>query len=140
MPVLKEDTLLAMQKAARERYRMKLQSVSFFESKGKHPESKATTVKLMREITVPSLVKTTVKVVDIIVLPEPVKEDSSPAPVIDFTKLTRFQKEPKPEKKIIRYFKEPPVEPDERKPIVRPPAKYSNTSPYGIASELLLEK
>lgn len=91
MPVLKEDTLLAMQKAARERYKAILGSVSFYDL-------------------------------------EPVKE-----------KKTRNTRKHIPESKK-KYFKEDPVKPDEKKVIVRPPTKYSNSSPYGIASGLLLGK
>lgn len=67
-------------------------------------------------------------------------------PPIDFTKIDRFKKkkvEPETKKykrEMPRLYKESEVIPDKPKIIVRPPAEYSNKSPYGIASDLLLMK
>lgn len=60
---------------------------------------------------------------------------------IDFTQIDRFKKK----KPVLtdtppKVIKEPPVVPDEKVIITRPPAVYSNSSPYGIASDLLMNK
>lgn len=63
------------------------------------------------------------------------------SPKIDFTQIEAFKKKPKViQKSIVRIFKEEPAVPDEKKVIVRPPAVYSNSSPYGIADEVLRGK
>lgn len=50
---------------------------------------------------------------------------------------TKIVEKPAPHKKWVA---EPPVHADEKKPIVRPPAIYTNNpSPYGIADELRLK-
>lgn len=61
-------------------------------------------------------------------------------PLTDFTKLDIFKKKEENIKRVRRHFKERWEAPDEKKVIVRPPAVYSNSSPYGIADELLRGK